>query len=114
MLLGYSAPRELHLNIEAEHRECLESFGLRNQATFYIWERLSKIRDVDGSITEGRMEAFLRKVDQDLRATVVHLREYDRTGQELVELLNRATPIAAEFLERENATADIIRICDIG
>lgn len=103
LLLGYSARDTTGSRAVLEYRDGHESCGLRNQTTFYIWRQLKTIRDANHRIAEHQMSALLSAIADNLKNTVIHLRAYDRTGEELDECLRLASPLATAFIQQPNA-----------
>jgi hypothetical protein len=99
LLLGSTASGKSRESAELEFRDELEFHGLRNQTTFRIWQQLAAIRRVDGRIAEEDLNRVLTEFADDLSATVIHLRQYDTTGNDLASLLRNAEPLALKFVQ---------------
>lgn len=97
-LLGYTNSRTDPSIDEPCVSDDIEFQGLRNRMTFEIWRRLAGICMPTGEIQESKMKTLLQGYDDDLRQTVLHLRECDTTGSELEELLSLAEPILSDYI----------------
>jgi hypothetical protein len=108
LLLGAKASDGSGPNSELRFQDGVEFCGLRNQATFEIGRCLDGIRSADGHIDEQDMHEVLTRYADELKATVIHLRDYDKAGTELTRVFTIAEPMALEFLNHRPNPLDEI------
>ena len=102
LLLGYTSSGVAASKDRLSLADGVEFRGLRNRTTFEIWRRLAGVRASNGAIDEPDMKGLLQEYADDLKKTVLHLRQYDATGSELAQLLQVAEPVANEFIRTSN------------